>query len=73
METLNLIISDETLRDGEQQVGLFFEDKAKLARLIAATGVQQIALMPAVHASIDGRQLRRLKPVGWIKSFCFMR
>lgn len=51
METLNLLISDETLRDGEQQVGLFFDDKTTLARLIAQTGVQQIALMPAIHAS----------------------
>ncbi|MBE9062909.1 LeuA family protein [cf. Phormidesmis sp. LEGE 11477] len=51
METLNLLISDETLRDGEQQVGLFFEDKTTLAKLIARTGVQQIALMPAIHAS----------------------
>ena len=51
METLDLVISDETLRDGEQQVGLFFDDKAALAGLLAATGVQQIALMPAVHAS----------------------
>ena len=49
METVNLTISDETLRDGEQQVGLFFEDKATLARLIAQTGVHQIALMPAIH------------------------
>ncbi|MEL6938921.1 MAG: 2-isopropylmalate synthase [Cyanobacteria bacterium J06598_1] len=51
MATLNLLISDETLRDGEQQVGLFFEDKAALAELIAQTGVHQIALMPAIHAS----------------------
>ena len=51
METLNLLISDETLRDGEQQVGLFFDDKATLASLIAQTGIQQIALMPAIHAS----------------------
>ncbi len=51
METLNLLISDETLRDGEQQVGLFFDDKTALARLIAQTGVRQIALMPAIHPS----------------------
>lgn len=51
METLNLIISDETLRDGEQQVGLFFDNKPELARLIAQTGVHQIALMPAIHSS----------------------
>ncbi len=51
METLNLIISDETLREGEQQVGLFFDDKAALAQLISQTGVHQIALMPATHTA----------------------
>ena len=51
METLNLIISDETLRDGEQQVGLFFDNKPELARLIAQTGVHQIALMPEIHST----------------------
>jgi benzylmalate synthase len=53
METIKLQISDETLRDGVQQVGLFLEDDAKrgLAHLIAQTGVHQIALMPAVHES----------------------
>ncbi|MBD2483964.1 2-isopropylmalate synthase [Planktothrix sp. FACHB-1365] len=51
MPTLPLIISDETLRDGEQQAGLFFpyETKKTLANLISQTGVHQIALMPAVH------------------------
>lgn len=53
METIRLQISDETLRDGEQQVGIFFEREAKqnLAHLIAQTGVHQIALMPAIHAT----------------------
>ncbi|MGF1515637.1 MAG: LeuA family protein [Elainellaceae cyanobacterium] len=51
METLNLLISDETLRDGEQQVGLFIDDKAALAHLIAQTGVHQIAVMPGIHPS----------------------
>ncbi len=53
METIRLKISDETLRDGEQQVGIFFEQaiKQKLAHLIAQTGVHQIALMPAIHAT----------------------
>lgn len=53
METINLQISDETLRDGEQQVGIFFERETKqnLAHLIAQTGVHQIALMPAIHAT----------------------
>jgi len=49
MEKINLLISDETLRDGEQQVGLFFDDKESLAHLIAQTGVHHIALMPAIH------------------------
>jgi len=51
MEIIHLTISDETLRDGEQQVGLCFsaETKRSLAHQIAATGVHQIALMPAVH------------------------
>lgn len=53
METVWLQISDETLRDGEQQVGIFFDYPVKqhLAGLIAQTGVHQIALMPAVHAT----------------------
>ncbi|MGF1604610.1 MAG: 2-isopropylmalate synthase [Thermosynechococcaceae cyanobacterium] len=53
METIKLQISDETLRDGIQQVGLFLDDEAKhtLAQLIAQTGVHQIALMPAIHES----------------------
>jgi len=53
METLKLTISDETLRDGQQQVGLFFDPEVEhtLAHQIARTGVHQIALMPAVHAS----------------------
>ncbi|MGF1498188.1 MAG: LeuA family protein [Elainellaceae cyanobacterium] len=53
MKSLNLVVSDETLRDGEQQVGLFFQDATKLAlaQLIAQTGVHQIALMPLIHPS----------------------
>ncbi|RMF68956.1 MAG: 2-isopropylmalate synthase, partial [Cyanobacteria bacterium J069] len=51
METIQLTIADETLRDGEQQVGVCFnkETKRKLAHGIASTGVHSIALMPAVH------------------------
>jgi homocitrate synthase NifV/benzylmalate synthase len=51
MRTFGLTIFDETLRDGEQQVGIFFDqtEKQTLARLIAATGVHHIALMPAIH------------------------
>ena len=61
METIKLTIFDETLRDGEQQVGLFFEDKTKrtLAHLIAQTGVNQIALMPAIHAT-EAQLVKRL-------------
>lgn len=53
MEIIQLQISDETLRDGEQQVGIFFEREVKqtLAHQIAQTGVHQIALMPAIHAT----------------------
>ena len=51
MKTVRLTIFDETLRDGEQQVGIFFdaETKRDLALLIAATGVHHVALMPAIH------------------------
>ena len=51
METIQLKIFDETLRDGEQQVGIFFDEETKytLAGLIDRTGVHRIALMPAVH------------------------
>lgn len=51
MERIRLTISDETLRDGEQQAGLFFESATKqmLAHLIAETGIHQIAVMPAIH------------------------
>jgi len=53
METITLTISDETLRDGEQQVGLCFDAATKhtLAHRIAQTGVHQIALMPAIHST----------------------
>ena len=51
MKTVRLTIFDETLRDGEQQVGIFFdvETKRDLAQFIAATGVHHVALMPAIH------------------------
>lgn len=50
MQTLPLKISDETLRDGEQQAGVFFSyaTKHKLAHLIAQTGVDAIDIMPSV-------------------------
>lgn len=48
METLPIKISDTTLRDGEQQAGLFFPHKMKqeFAHLIAKTGVSHIEFMP---------------------------
>ena len=50
METLPIKIFDETLRDGEQQAGIFFSysTKQKLAHLIAQTGVDGLAIMPYV-------------------------
>ncbi|MGJ3253892.1 MAG: LeuA family protein [Elainellaceae cyanobacterium] len=65
METIKLIISDETLRDGEQQVGVFFDGDTKhqLAQLIARTGVHQIALMPAVHPA-EARLVTHLVAAG---------
>ncbi|MGF1481432.1 MAG: 2-isopropylmalate synthase [Cyanophyceae cyanobacterium] len=53
MKTSRLTIFDETLRDGAQQVGLFFEDDMtrSLAHLIAQTGVHQIAFMPEIGES----------------------
>jgi benzylmalate synthase len=50
METLPLKIYDDTLRDGEQQAGLFlsYPIKEKLAHLIAQTGVHGIDIMPFV-------------------------
>lgn len=53
MEQIELALSDETLRDGEQQVGVFFDRATKidLACKIARTGVGHIAVMPATHAT----------------------
>lgn len=50
MTALNLKLFDETLRDGEQQAGIFFNVNAKedLAYLIAKTGVHRIDIMPSV-------------------------
>ena len=50
MQTLPINILDTTLRDGEQQAGLFFpyDTKYQLAYLIAQTGVYYIETMPCV-------------------------
>ncbi len=50
MHEIPLEVFDETLRDGEQQSGLCcsYEAKLELAKLIAATGVHQLDLMPAI-------------------------
>jgi benzylmalate synthase len=53
MKQIPLTIFDETLRDGEQQVGIFFDAQTKgdLVQLIAQTGVHHVALMPAIHST----------------------
>lgn len=58
---LPLQLFDETLRDGEQQVGICFSYRAKveLAQRIARTGVPRIDLMPAIDES-EARLLRSL-------------
>ncbi|MBW4629701.1 MAG: 2-isopropylmalate synthase [Brasilonema octagenarum HA4186-MV1] len=50
METLPIKIYDDTLRDGEQQAGVFFSypTKHQLAHLIAKTGVHGIDIMPFI-------------------------
>ncbi|MCF2150420.1 2-isopropylmalate synthase [Desmonostoc muscorum LEGE 12446] len=50
METLPIKIYDDTLRDGEQQAGLFFSysTKYELAHLIDKTGVDGFDIMPCV-------------------------
>ena len=53
METIDIKIIDETLRDGEQQAGLFFssEEKYELAHLIADTGAHHLTIMPMIDES----------------------
>ena len=69
METITLTIFDETLRDGEQQVGIFFDSKLKhdLAHLIAKTGIHHVALMPAIHHT-EARLVKNLVHQGLKKS-----
>jgi benzylmalate synthase len=66
METLPIKISDETLRDGEQQAGIFFSypTKQKLAHLIAQTGVDGLAIMPCVHEQ-EAELVKSLVSKGW--------
>jgi benzylmalate synthase len=61
VSTIPLKIFDETLRDGEQQAGLFFhyEEKKKLAHLIAKTGIHRIDIMPVIDDS-EERLLKEL-------------
>ena len=69
METIGLKIFDETLRDGEQQVGIFFDAEIKntLADLIIKTGVHQLALMPAIHHT-EAKLVRSLINRGFQKT-----
>lgn len=68
MKKIPLTIFDETLRDGEQQVGIFFDaqTKSELAQLITQTGVDYVALMPAIHpteAQLAGHLAARHLPI----------
>ncbi|NES71357.1 MAG: 2-isopropylmalate synthase, partial [Okeania sp. SIO2D1] len=53
MKSLRLKLFDETLRDGEQQTGIFFsyKMKKKLAYLIAQTRVDCLDIMPFISES----------------------
>jgi isopropylmalate/homocitrate/citramalate synthase len=53
MQSLPIKIVDETLRDGEQQAGVFFsyDDKRELAHQIAAAGVHYVDIMPLIDSS----------------------
>uniref|UniRef100_A0A2P1CZ94 2-isopropylmalate synthase n=1 Tax=Nostoc sp. FSN-E TaxID=2027337 RepID=A0A2P1CZ94_9NOSO len=66
MQTLPIKIYDETLRDGEQQVGIFFSypNKHKLARLITQTGVDGFAIMPSICEQ-EAELLESLVLEGW--------
>jgi isopropylmalate/homocitrate/citramalate synthase len=66
MARLPLRIFDETLRDGEQQAGLFYPPgvKRELAHLIARSGVHQIDVMPAVDES-EAALVRELASSGF--------
>ena len=59
---MNLIISDETLRDGEQQVGVNFSatEKFKIAKRSVEAGVNQIALMPIISKQEEKLAIKML-------------
>ncbi len=61
-----LKIFDETLRDGEQQAGVFLapELKRHLAGLLRTAGVHRIDIMPAVDAG-EAALARQLLEDGW--------
>lgn len=63
MHMKQLVFSDETLRDGEQQVGIKFSiaQKYELAQRIASAGVHEIAIMPAVSKQEAGLAKKLLK------------
>lgn len=66
METISLKIYDETLRDGEQQAGIFFSYPTKhtLARLIGQAGIHGLAIMPAVCQQ-EEELVKSLVTEGW--------
>jgi benzylmalate synthase len=66
MQTTTIKFDDETLRDGEQQVGIFFSypTKRKLAHLIAQTGVDGLAIMPYVCEE-EAELVKSLVSEGW--------
>ncbi|UKO96128.1 2-isopropylmalate synthase [Nostoc sp. UHCC 0870] len=66
MQTLPIKIFDETLRDGEQQVGIFFSypTKQKLAHLITQTGVDGLGIMPCVCEQ-EAELVKSLVSEGW--------
>jgi isopropylmalate/homocitrate/citramalate synthase len=53
---MNIKIYDDTIRDGEQQVGVFFTttQKDRLAEAFKEVGIQEIVLMSGVHEVEDG-------------------
>lgn len=56
----HLIVSDETLRDGEQQVNVVFsqEEKYQIAQALIDAGIDHVAMMPAI--SDDERRLAKI-------------